>query len=453
MSADTRPSRLRRAIQAERWSQLWAGVVCMVLIANLQYAWTLFVDPMHRARSWTLAEIQFAFSIFIATETWITPLVGWIVDRLGPRRGPPMMIAAGGLLVAAAWVLNAYAAERSKRSMSGPRSPASARARSTRPASGTRLSGFLTSAGWRSGCTAAGFGAGAALTVVPISLLIQHAGYQAAFFWFGLGQGAVLLLVAPIVRAPLARRSDRRCRLARVQQTAVSSSPGQVLRSPLFWLLYVMLTVVSASGLMATAQIAPIARDFGLDRTALFLGASALNVALVVDSVMNGLARPFFGWVSDQIGREYTMAIAFTLGGIGYWLLASFGTSPWSFVIFAALIFFTWGKSSACSRPPARTYSARAMQPRTPACSTPPRDVGLPRAARERAEGCDRRLVRRVGGLRGCQFGGGRAGAVRAATAARHASCADRGASARGMTTTAIASGRRPATASRPPLR
>jgi len=106
----------------------------------------------------------------------------------------------------------------------------------------------------------------------------------------------------------------------------------------------VMLVLVSSSGLMATAQLAPIARDFGLSNSVLVLGATALSVALVVDSVMNGLARPFFGAVSDRIGREYTMGVAFTLGAVSYWLLALFGSSPWTFVICAALIFFTWGE-------------------------------------------------------------------------------------------------------------
>jgi MFS transporter, OFA family, oxalate/formate antiporter len=129
-----------------------------------------------------------------------------------------------------------------------------------------------------------------------------------------------------------------------VTQSAHSATPGQVLRSPLFWLLYAMFVLVSASGLMVAAQIAPVAKDFGLANTTLVFGATVLSVALVVDSVMNGLARPFFGWLSDQIGREFTMAIAFTLGGFSFGLLPFFGGDPWGFVICAALIFFTWGE-------------------------------------------------------------------------------------------------------------
>ena len=117
-----------------------------------------------------------------------------------------------------------------------------------------------------------------------------------------------------------------------------------MLRSPIFWLLYVMFVGVSASGLMATAQLAPIAKDYGISNTAIFLGVSTLSVALVVDNVLNGVARPFFGWLSDRIGREKTMALAFTLGAISYWLLAVAGRTPWAFVVCAGLIFFTWGE-------------------------------------------------------------------------------------------------------------
>jgi OFA family oxalate/formate antiporter-like MFS transporter len=127
-------------------------------------------------------------------------------------------------------------------------------------------------------------------------------------------------------------------------QSTRSYTPAEVLKSPVFWLLYVMFVMVSGSGLMATAQIAPIAKDFGVENVALLFGATTITVALIVDSVANGTARPLFGWVSDNIGREYTMAVAFALGGIAYWLLGSLGTAPWAFVVFAAMIFLTWGE-------------------------------------------------------------------------------------------------------------
>jgi OFA family oxalate/formate antiporter-like MFS transporter len=330
------------AARANRWSQLWLGVVCMVLIANLQYGWTLFVNPMHNARGWSLGDIQLAFAIFIATETWLTPFAGWAVDYLGPRRGPPLMIAIGAILVAFAWVLNAYAMSLTALYVGAAVSGTGAGAIYA-TCVGNAVKWFPDRRGLAVGLTAGGFGAGAALTVIPIRMMIEGLGYADTFFWFGLGQGAILLLIAPVMRAPMAGEIPATA-APKVLQASKSSTPGEVLRSPIFWLLYVMLTAISASGLIVTAQIAPIAQDFGLSKEILMLGATVLSVALVVDSIMNGMARPFFGWVSDHIGRENTMAIAFTLGGFSYLLLGYFGNSPWAFVVCAALIFFTWGE-------------------------------------------------------------------------------------------------------------
>ncbi len=331
-----------RMLKADRWSQLWLGLVCMILIANLQYAWTLFVNPMHQANGWSVAGIQVAFSIFIATETWLTPIEGWLVDALGPRRGPPMMVGFGAVLVGFAWVIDAYAASLSALYVGAALSGIGAGAIYA-TCVGNAVKWFPDRRGLAVGITAGGFGAGAALTVIPIRMLIDNAGYASAFFWFGIGQGAILLLIAPIMRAPMPGEMPKTAP-PKVPQSATSATPAEVLRAPVFWLLYAMFVLVSASGLMATAQIAPIAKDFGLSSGALLFGGSALSVALVVDNVMNGGARPFFGWVSDHIGRESTMAIAFMLGGGAYLLLGFFGHSPWTFVICAGLIFFTWGE-------------------------------------------------------------------------------------------------------------
>lgn len=329
-------------VRANRWSQLWLGVLCMILIANLQYAWTLFVNPMSHAHGWTRAAIQVAFSIFIATETWLTPIEGWLVDRLGPRRGPPAMIGFGGLLVGASWIVNSYATSLGVLYVGAALGGVGAGAVYA-TCVGNAVKWFPDRRGLAVGLTAAGFGAGAALTVIPIRMLIENSGYQSAFFWFGLGQGVILLLIAPVLRAPSLGEMPPTA-APKVQQSMVSFTPGEVLRTPVFWLLYVMFVLVSASGLMAAAQIAPIARDLGFNSSVVMFGASALTVALVIDNVMNGAARPFFGWLSDNIGREPTMAIAFALGGASFFLLAYVGHSPWTFILCAALIFFTWGE-------------------------------------------------------------------------------------------------------------
>jgi len=314
----------------------------MILIANLQYAWTLFVNPIHVAQGWKLPAIQVAFTVFIATETWLTPAAGWVCDHLGGRRGPPLMIAIGGVLVAAGWVLNAYATSLTLLYV-GSAVAGTGGGAVYATCVGNAVKWFPDKRGLAVGLTAAGFGAGSALTVIPVSMMIHAAGYASTFFWFGLGQGAILLLLSPIMHAP-APGEVAGLPAPRVAQSKRNCTPGEVLASPVFWLLYVMFVMVSGSGLMVTAQIAPIAKDYGLTSAPFLFGASALSVALVVDNVMNGLARPFFGYVSDRIGREMTMAIAFTLGAGSYWLLAGSGHIAIFFVIAAALIFFTWGE-------------------------------------------------------------------------------------------------------------
>ena len=328
---------------AGRWVQLWLGVLCMALIANLQYAWTLFVDPMHVARGWSLTEIQWAFSIFIATETWLTPAAGAIVDRLGPKAGPRLTIAAGGVLVGIGWAINAYADSLTLLYVGAGVSGTGAGAIYA-TCVGNAVKWFPDKRGLAVGLTAAGFGAGAALTVIPIRMTIGAFGYDQAFLWFGVGQAILLIAIAGVLHGPERPIVIAKAANANLAQSAHSYTGMQMLRSPIFWLLYVMFVSVSASGLMATAQLGPIAKDYGISNTVIFMGASTLSVALVVDNVLNGFARPFFGAVSDRIGREKTMAVAFTLGAGSYWLLAVAGHQPWAFVLCAGLIFFTWGE-------------------------------------------------------------------------------------------------------------
>ena len=327
---------------ATRWFQLICGIVCMVMIANLQYGWTLFVNPINKTHGWTLASIQLAFSIFIALETWLTPIQGWIVDVLGPQRGPKIMVGFGGIMVGIGWVINAYADSLAMLYFGAVVSGMGGGAVYA-TCVGMAVKWFPDRRGLAVGLTAAGYGAGAALTVIPIRYVIDTYGYNTAFLWFGIVQGAVVFVLALLLRAPEPGEMAG-APAPKVAQAAKSSSPKEVLVSPVFWLLYIMFVMVSASGLMATAQIAPIAADFKVGDQIVFWGATTLTAALIIDNIANGSARPLFGWISDNIGREATMAIAFGLGGVSYWLLGSLGTAPWAFVLFAALIFLTWGE-------------------------------------------------------------------------------------------------------------
>ncbi len=330
------------ASQSGRWGQLVCGIVCMVMIANLQYGWTLFVNPMSQAQHWSIASIQFAFSIFIALETWLTPIEGWIVDSLGVRRGPKLMVAFGGIMVALGWIVNSYAQSLAMLYFGAVLAGTGGGAVYA-TCVGQAVKWFPDRRGLAVGLTAAGYGAGAAISVVPIREVIGASGYEAAFFWFGLIQGGIVFVLAWLLRAPDPGETAG-IAAPKVVQTARNYSPAQALSTPVFWLLYVMFVMVSASGLMATAQIAPIAKDFNIGNVVVFFGATTLSAALIIDNICNGMARPLFGWMSDHIGREDTMAIAFGLGGVAYWLLGTLGYAPWAFVLFAGLIFLTWGE-------------------------------------------------------------------------------------------------------------
>jgi len=314
----------------------------MVMIANLQYGWTLFVSPIDQKYRWGTTAIQVAFSIFVATETWLVPVEGWFVDRFGPR----IVVAVGGVLVAGAWSLNSVASSLGELYVAAALSGVGAGA-VYGTCVGNALKWFPDLRGLAAGLTAAGFGAGAAATVIPIRETILGYGYEAAFLWFGLGQGLIILLLSQLLRAPQIGRTTRPAGATGPTPSSSDHSPVEMMRSPVFWLLYLMFVMVAASGLMVTAQIALIATDFGIaDRevTILFVTATTLSTALVVDNILNGLARPFFGWISDIAGRENTMAFVFFLGALAYWGLIAFGRGPYMFIAMAGLIFFTWGE-------------------------------------------------------------------------------------------------------------
>lgn len=323
-----------------RWGQLIFGIVCMVMIANLQYGWTLFVTPIDQKHQWGRAAIQVAFTIFVVTETWLVPLEGYLIDRFGPR----VMVLGSGVLVGIAWVMNAFADSLALLYLAAAIGGIGAGV-IYGASVGNALKWFPDRRGLAAGLTAAGFGAGSALTVVPIANMIATQGYEAAFLWFGIGQGIIVMLFSLLLRAP--QPGEVAAGVTAVQQSQRDYRPAEVLKTPVFWLMYVMFVMVGTGGLMATAQLAPIAKDFKIDSvpvSLLGLTLPALSFALSIDRVLNGLTRPFFGWVSDHIGRENTMFIAFLLEGIGIYLLLQFAHDPLWFVILSGLVFFAWGE-------------------------------------------------------------------------------------------------------------
>jgi OFA family oxalate/formate antiporter-like MFS transporter len=329
------------ASEATRWGQLIFGIICMVMIANLQYGWTLFVNPIDQKYHWGRAAIQVAFTIFVLTETWLVPIEGYLIDKFGPR----VMIGGSGVLVAIAWVINSVADSLFLLYVGAAIGGIGAGV-IYGGSVGNALKWFPDRRGLAAGLTAAGFGAGSALTVIPIANMIQSSGYQSAFLWFGLGQGIVVVLVALFLRAPKPGEVKAPTAPA-VAQTKRDYGPAEVLRTPVFWVMYVMFVMVGAGGLMATAQLAPIAKDFnvgGIPVSILGITLPALTFALSIDRVLNGFCRPFFGWVSDNIGRENTMFIAFFAEGVGIWFLYLNANDPLLFVLLSGVVFFAWGE-------------------------------------------------------------------------------------------------------------
>ena len=335
MTRDFRPP----SVVNNRWLQLALAVGCMCMIANLQYGWTLFVNPIDERHGWGRSAIQVAFTLFVLLETWAVPIEGWFVDRFGPR---PVALV-GGILCAIAWVLNSVGGSLPVLYFAAALGGIGAGA-VYGTCVGNTLKWFSTRRGLAAGLTAAGFGAGSALTVIPIATMIKTQGYEAAFLFFGLLQGAVVVVLALFLRSP-ALPAGAATDVA--DATKKQFTPTEMAMTPVFWVMYAMFVMMAAGGLMATAQLAPIAKDFKVaDIPVSLLGVTlpALTFALSIDRALNGLTRPFFGWVSDHIGRELTMFIAFALEGFGILLLGHFGHDPLWFVLLSGLVFFAWGE-------------------------------------------------------------------------------------------------------------
>jgi len=331
-----------RSVSRGRWWQLLVGVLCMSMIANLQYGWTLFVNPISARHGWGRAAIQVAFTLFVLTETWLVPIEGYLVDRFGQR----VVVLVASVFVGAAWVMNSYASSLPALYVAAVIGGIGAGA-VYGTCVGNALKWFPDRRGLAAGLTSMGFGAGSALTIVPISATIKAQGYEHAFLVFGIGQGLSVFLLGWFLRQPPERFARVASALGARRTAVPDRSPVEMARTPAFWVMYVMFVLMAAGGLMATAQLAPIAHDFKVaDVPVSILGLTlpALTFALSIDRVLNGITRPVCGWVSDRIGRENTMFLAFALEGCGILLLGSMGANPVMFVMLSALVFFAWGE-------------------------------------------------------------------------------------------------------------
>jgi OFA family oxalate/formate antiporter-like MFS transporter len=314
-------------------------VLSTTMLSNLQYGWTLFVNPIRNENHWTTAGIQLAFSILIFLNTWLAPLEGWLADRYGPR----FVVMLGGVAAGASWVMNSRA-----HSLETLYIAAAIGGLGMGCVFGTcmgsALKWFPEKRGFAAGMIAAGLGLGAAITAIPLSRTILASGYRHAFLLFGLLQGiSIFCLGAFLIKPDVTERRPTQAATAPRREF----TPSQTVRTPVFWFIYLVYVMIGSGGMIVTAQLGPIAHDLGPERqTITLLGFSLplLTLAISIDNFANGLTRPFSGFLSDRIGRENAMLLMFSAEGVAFLGMSIFGRQPLGFLVFAALIFLFWGE-------------------------------------------------------------------------------------------------------------
>ena len=321
---------------ASRWIQLLLGLVVMMAISSPQYVWTLFVKPFQATTGAGLPTVQITFSVLIVLQTLFSPAQGWLVDRFGPKT----LIAVGAALTGLGWVLSAYVDTVWMLFLTYGLFCGIGTGIVYVGVIGLMARWFPDRRGFAIGIVAAGYGMGAMLTTFPISSMLASSGAPRTLVVFGLILGSVGVLAALGLRQP---RPEEIAAPAAPHARGEDIAPAQMLKTPIFWLMFVMMTMMSTGGLMVTSNFASFARDFGVAHV-LVLGLAALPFALTVDRLLNGFTRPFFGWVSDRIGRENTMGLAFGLEGAAILLLLLFSGAAPAFIVLSGLVFFGWGE-------------------------------------------------------------------------------------------------------------
>jgi OFA family oxalate/formate antiporter-like MFS transporter len=323
---------------AARWVQLASGVICMMAVSSPQYVWTLFTKPMLAQFGGTLSQLQITFSILIVLQTFLSPFQGFLVERFGPR----LLLSVGALLTGASWVLAAQATSMMGLYLTYGLIGGIGTGIIYVGVVGLMVKWFPDKRGFATGLVAAGYGMGAIATTFPISTSLATSSYQHVLLVYGLLIGIVGLLAAQALKRPPADWMAEYRPVASAT-AARDSSPAQMLRTPVFWLMFLMMTMMSTSGLMVISQMGSFAKDFGVAGL-MVMGMAALPLALTIDRFTNGLTRPFFGWVSDRVGRENTMTLAFGLEGLAMIVWLATRDNTLLFVLMSGVVFFGWGE-------------------------------------------------------------------------------------------------------------
>jgi MFS transporter, OFA family, oxalate/formate antiporter len=330
-------------VSGNRWTQLLLGIIAMMSISSPQYTWTLFTGPLNQKLGTSLAELQWTFSLLIILQTFLSPLQAYLVDRFGPR----LLISAGAILSGGSWVLAAQATNIELLYLTYGIIGGFGTGIIYVGIIGLMVRWFPDRRGLATGLAAAGYGFGAFFTSFPIDSMIKSSGYAHTLVVWGIIQGVIGVAAALGLSVPptgYRPPGQLPVEAARIElQTQRSYSPREMLQNPIFWLLFIMMAMMSTSGLMVTSNVGPFAREYKVAEV-IVLGMAALPLSLTLSRVTNGMTRPFFGWVSDHIGREKTMALAFSLEAVAILILFAFIDQPAMFVVLTGLVFFGWGE-------------------------------------------------------------------------------------------------------------
>jgi oxalate/formate antiporter len=321
-----------------RWLQLALGLVCMMAISSPQYVWTLLTKALSAKLGVPLPELQVTFSLLIILQTFFSPFQGKLIDRFGPR----LLISLGTVMSGLSWVLASMATSTSMLYLTYGLVGGLGTGIVYVGVVGLMVRWFPDRRGFAAGAVAAGYGMGAIVTTFPITASLASRGVDATLWIYGIAFAVVGFVASQGLRTPNAVAPMKAGTLAAASNVP-DLRPSQMMKSPLFWLMFAMMTMMSTSGLMVTSQMATFAADFGITKVMVF-GMAALPLALTIDRFTNGLTRPLFGWVSDRFGRENTMFFAFVLEGVAMALWLMTRDNAVLFVLLSGVVFFGWGE-------------------------------------------------------------------------------------------------------------